>query len=520
MRSAVYVVRLERVWKLMVSLDVETDLRWSLEQRGWLVDGVEDGVFEINPRLEQGNRLILLSASMPLGWGVSLRDWFQSRSEMDRWDMRDWRRYVVDALKKELEQERKHRGMDPRYEELLLGLQTGGLLWTSQQGITAMGEEVLGQLRVESVGEDEKTNLGGGGAAGGKAWSRQAYDWITASGAVMGAVVNRADDGRWEGAVEVGARRIAAALEGRSLLEAELQQLLAERLPELLPVWRSAVQHAHLQGRVLITAGVAAATARGGRGPLARPRARYRCRRCGSEVHSRTPCGSCGSSGCAYCEACLAMGRSRSCALLLRGSARAVPPAAGGTGGAPTESLLDRWGLSPAQRDAACAALRFLAQPQGAPVAPRDRHGPEGLHGGPRPAAWSHCPCRSHSIGPAPAAGQFPCTGVDPWSCRCISRRPCSTRPPSPEPLSALGRDWRREDRNDLPAHRLHTLHRRQSARSYAAPGCGVGAGTANRQGFSGAKACSPLRRQLPTLGRGAAYPGDNASTHALLSRI
>ncbi|WP_343857372.1 DEAD/DEAH box helicase, partial [Paenibacillus motobuensis] len=76
----------------------------------------------------------------------------------------------------------------------------------------------------------------------------------------------------------------------------------------------------------------------------------------------------------AYCEACLALGRSRSCALLLRGSAEAVPPPAGGTGGPPTRSLLDRWGLSPAQRDAASAALQFLAQPQGAPAEPAPRY--------------------------------------------------------------------------------------------------------------------------------------------------
>ncbi|WMT40669.1 helicase-related protein [Paenibacillus sp. D2_2] len=44
--------------------------------------------------------------------------------------------------------------------------------------------------------------------------------------------------------------------------------------------------------------------------------------------------------------------------------------AAGGRrhGKAPTRSLLDRWGLSPAQRDAASAALQFLAQPQIAPA--------------------------------------------------------------------------------------------------------------------------------------------------------
>ncbi|MDU4695611.1 MAG: helicase-related protein, partial [Paenibacillus sp.] len=107
-------------------------------------------------------------------------------------------------------------------------------------------------------------------------------------------------------------------------------------------------------------------------GPRWRRARAPRCRRCGSEVHRRTPCGSCGSRGCAYCEACLALGRSRSCALLLRGSnAGTVPPRAGGgtaAGLAPTGSLLDRWGLSPAQRSAAGQALRFLAHAQEAPL--------------------------------------------------------------------------------------------------------------------------------------------------------
>lgn len=147
--------------------------------------------------------------------------------------------------------------------------------------------------------------------------------------------------------------------------------------------WRLVVQHAQLRGRVVLTSAVAVADSRHGgasdhdatpayrRLPRLHPAALlkwaakrklvYRCRRCGSGVHIRTPCGSCGSLCCAYCEACLTLGRSRACALLVQGSAHevAVPMMA-----QPTPSVLDRWGLSPAQRAAAGAALDFL---QGAP---------------------------------------------------------------------------------------------------------------------------------------------------------
>ncbi|WP_348537070.1 helicase-related protein [Paenibacillus sp. ov031] len=78
------------------------------------------------------------------------------------------------------------------------------------------------------------------------------------------------------------------------------------------------------------------------------------------------PCAACGLAACAYCEACLALGRSRACALLLRSAVPwGVPRGASQRGMAvvPTEGGLARWGLSPAQSAAAAAALAFLAQP-------------------------------------------------------------------------------------------------------------------------------------------------------------
>ncbi|WP_367399880.1 helicase-related protein [Paenibacillus sp. 1781tsa1] len=79
------------------------------------------------------------------------------------------------------------------------------------------------------------------------------------------------------------------------------------------------------------------------------------------------PCAACGLAACAYCEACLALGRSRACALLLRSAAQGAVPRCGeaprGTALAPTGGGLARWGLSAAQSAAAAAALAFLAQP-------------------------------------------------------------------------------------------------------------------------------------------------------------
>lgn len=167
----------------------------------------------------------------------------------------------------------------------------------------------------------------------------------------------------WRTALAV-AEQLASALAGRSLLLPELQQLLGERLPQLAAEWRTAAQLAHVQRRLTLMAGLAPAVSPAGRLRFSRRPRAPRCRRCGSEALRRTPCAACGSLGCAYCEACLALGRSRACALLLRGAALPVVPLLGSTAeGSPTGALLDRWGLSPAQREAAGAALRFLAQP-------------------------------------------------------------------------------------------------------------------------------------------------------------
>ncbi|UMV48236.1 DEAD/DEAH box helicase [Paenibacillus macerans] len=361
--------------------------------------------------------IYLLSDGLPLGWAVKLRGRFKTQEAMDRWNERDWEGFLKLGLKPELAAEKKlsddERGGVRKNAERLSSLSgvnlsntprragekdlnlTGnhGWLWRGEAGLTPLGLRLL-----ESVP---------GGGENAKAWRDSKRGWKDNRDNKL--FLSQADsvEREWLAAGEAWlvhtleeARRLADALAGRSLLEAELQQLLAERLPGLAPAWRSAAQLAHLQGRVRFTSGVGGTSrARGCEGPRwRRARAALRCRRCGSEVHRRTPCGACGSRGCAYCEACLALGRSRSCALLLRGSAGAEPPAApqaaGGSAVAPTASLLDRWGLSPAQRSAAGQALRFLSQPhKPMPQSPKPLTQPhELLTQSPKPLAQPHKP--------------------------------------------------------------------------------------------------------------------------------
>lgn len=171
------------------------------------------------------------------------------------------------------------------------------------------------------------------------------------------------------------AREVGARVAGRALLEAEAQQLLAEVGPEWADpgVRLGALQQAMLSGGLRLAAAVGISAAQ----PRLRPgwpRARRReaaltCRRCGSgtEHLRRTPCAACGGHACAYCEACLTMGRSRACGLLVIGAASRPEAAAPGAPAAGADPL-GRWSLSPAQREAAAAALRYLqgAEPEGA----------------------------------------------------------------------------------------------------------------------------------------------------------
>ncbi|PNQ82547.1 helicase-related protein [Paenibacillus sp. F4] len=320
MKIAVYAVRYKGNWSLRLSVDIRVDMTWWMNQ-----DEGQENVVE---------RWVVLGDELPLSWGTKLCETFKELEDMERWGKGQWWAYILAQLKSEL-------ALEPFDGERIL---SGGVenicIWDHVQGWTSC-----------TKGGDE------GRETDGVLRSIQKRSLITGI------------DGLDRECLIRQANELANLLSGRQLLVLEVEALLAEAAPGLEHAWRSAAQLAYLQGRLSFAAGLAPA-----------PRTRWsaarthelRCNRCGSGIVHRTSCASCGRKACAYCETCLALGRSRECSLLLCGAAK---PALPRTAGIAPATELDRWGLSPAQRAAAEAALRFLAAPHGEV---RGRFRPEG----------------------------------------------------------------------------------------------------------------------------------------------
>ncbi len=352
MQAAVYAVELSGGWEIRVSLEMNVDRLWwsgtGEEREGWNTRAVD--------------KLVILSSALPLGWAVKLRENWSSSLRGWQWQVEDWKKYMAEVLKGEIAGERDAGG---DWGEERLYQEVSVCMLVNAAEVTAVQH--------------------------GKAYMKaEKYR----------PVIDAEGDGRHP-ALGAEAELMVKVLEGRSLLEPEVEALLAEQLPGLAGQWRAAAQLAQLQGRLRLAAAVGKApalrsaggfcTARGAsarlpggqlpalagrflhaaalrlpqlrlppRGAAAR-RAEMRCQRCGSAATGRTACAACGLAGCAYCEACLALGRSRACALLLRSAAS---PAVRCTAGASPTVAARRWGLSAAQAGAAGAALGFLAEPR------------------------------------------------------------------------------------------------------------------------------------------------------------
>ncbi|WP_151733752.1 helicase-related protein [Paenibacillus tengchongensis] len=346
MKAAVYAVKPQSHWELWLSLDLQVDMLW------W--SGAGGGLTRWNSRV--ADQLVLLSPSIPLGWAVQLRENWRPAAAMDSWDALAWQDYAKAALRAELRQEQVTGGRND---------------WLQIQEIQCYGRRgsgwlpAQGEMKVWRGAELDRVWLAdqdvrGQGRIGSGRPSAQAEmkrDW--------GACLVSADKPRLSPEeLDRAARELAAALEGRSLLQPEAEALIAERLPGLAGRWQAAAQLAQLQGRLVLTAALDCAERaaplrlpwRGARSRRALPR----CRRCGSAATGAAACAACGLAGCAYCEACLALGRSRSCALLVRSAPRPAVRCAAGNGAA--ASAQRRWGLGAAQAEAAAAALELLAE--------------------------------------------------------------------------------------------------------------------------------------------------------------
>lgn len=178
------------------------------------------------------------------------------------------------------------------------------------------------------------------------------------------------------GEIAAGAKLAAKVMQGRALLRSEAHALLVDAGgPGAAVRWSGVLQLAALLGRVRLSGSIAAGN--GGRlDALGRRRRERSCLRCGSgEAYMhRTACAACGRL-CAYCSACIGMGRSRECELLVIGQHDAQ---LGGKTGPSClkqqvmqlsfEQRLNKWRLSPAQSAAAAKALQFVEEQSAQPA--------------------------------------------------------------------------------------------------------------------------------------------------------
>lgn len=332
MKVALYVCRTDEQWSMIMSIDIQVDVVWWLEG--------------VNGR--QVHQWLVLSLQLPLSQAAWLVEQFVPVRGMNQWDVTAWQGYLNARL-------------------YTYGLGSGEM---KAREAVAMGARDWGEEGSELL------RLSDGGASRWSAGEREPGERRPVAGAsgrsapaqavTVGGMPKAYPAEHWA-QLEQCAALLAERMSGRQLLAAEAEALLAAE-PAMPPGgWRAAAQLARLHGRLQLTAALQGPATRRRLAWLGRARSAPRCHRCGSEARQRVPCAACGLAACAYCEACLAMGRSRACALLLRSAAQGAVPARGeaprGTALAPTGGGLARWGLSAAQSAAAAAALAFLARP-------------------------------------------------------------------------------------------------------------------------------------------------------------
>jgi len=351
MRAYVYTVRVGDKWVCRLSLDCRVDLRFWCGKKAGQAGGIEGrnggeaaGLDENRAYEGRGEEVWMTVSSIPLGLAVYVTEqWETGPLEPKR---------LIRLLQE----------ADPQVME-----------WVSQ------GDLQIKQVTREDVcrsaqGLQEVTWLGvSDWGVRSRSWNGNANEGMIMEGVWNGDLW---DDIGWGGLKRV-ALRLAAGIQGRSLLAHELQDYLASYgMEDAVLYWRTLAQLAHVQGLVELRSGLVVREAPR-RFALLRRQRELCCLRCGSRAdsHRRTACATCGSPGCAYCEACLAMGRSRACALLLHGTAAAARLAAHGAAGTAAAGLARaagrahatepgaRWRLSEAQHDASRAALHFLQQP-------------------------------------------------------------------------------------------------------------------------------------------------------------
>lgn len=338
-----YAVRVREGWYIGVTLNEEVDVQF------WM------GSVKDQPA--RAAKMILWDHELPLQVGLRACEHFAEESVMDKWEAREWHAYMAVHIKRGYEQCSGNRGQE--FQDMLMY-----------------------PLKIWEVGRGIEVYI----------WNARSTrgDIQEASACYRTKAASVYEDGEL-------AERLNELLEGRALLESEVQSLL---LSEGIRVSRkdlyTALQWGVLQGKLELTNGVHTGEATTASLSLVQCISRIAsiskirlkssreksvravgnqqpyCRRCGSsgEELQQTSCASCGSSQCWTCTVCLNLGRSRSCGLIVMGVKRPDPLQARSmidrrkhalSGTAPhMEEILNRYGLSPAQRDASLKALQYL----------------------------------------------------------------------------------------------------------------------------------------------------------------
>ncbi|MEC0171827.1 hypothetical protein P4H54_26040, partial [Paenibacillus graminis] len=212
MQAAVYAVELSGGWEIRVSLDMNVDRLWwrgtGEEREGWNTRAVD--------------KLVILSSSLPLGWAVKLRESWSSSLRGWQWQVDDWKKYMAEVLKREIAEERDAGG-DWGEERLYQGVSVCTLVNAPEVTAVQHGKAYMKAEKYRPVIDAE----GGGRHL----------------------------------ALGAEAELMVKVLEGHSMLEPEVEALLAERLPGLAGQWRAAAQLAQLQGRLRLEAAVGKAPA-------------------------------------------------------------------------------------------------------------------------------------------------------------------------------------------------------------------------------------------------------------------
>ncbi|CAH0118024.1 primosomal protein N' [Paenibacillus sp. CECT 9249] len=317
MRVHLYTVKTEKQWEAYLSLDLRVDLFYWAER----------------------GKLVVFRETVPLGAANYIVAQFQSETKMDGWKEGQWLAYMQKIYKTDLKDFDTGWEGDNRNEPVVV----------FEKGIAGRGDSVL---------EWSGTNVG------------------VKAGMFLGEIQGRCGlqtNEIWS-RLNSEAESMARRIRGRALFAHELQDMLGGTdIEHGVDYWRTLAQLAYVRGELDLASGLAYKLA-ARRFPGLRRQGELRCRRCGSGAaqHHRTACASCGSANCAYCEACLTMGRSRFCSPLLHGASRtgrSHTPAPGTRPRAAAEPQA-RWRLSPAQHAASRAALAFLQQPCAAAASP------------------------------------------------------------------------------------------------------------------------------------------------------